>query len=180
VRTIPVFLTVLLLGGPALATGQSFELHGAAGAIVTDPGYNLTAGLGFSPTARLTFTFDFERTHLPMQYETYPEGVSAYTRGGTVSLGAAAMRISLFERGRVSPYGLVGLAAGRSRPNVNDVFPTVVEHDVVAPFFGGGVDIPLRPNLSLFADARLMLVAGTDSDELFALAPIRTGLAWRF
>jgi hypothetical protein len=49
---------------------------------------------------------------------------------------------------------------------------------VRAIFFGGGIHLPLRQQLSLFADARMMV--GAEAGELLAVAPLRAGLAWRF
>ena len=172
-------MTVLLLLSPAVASGQSFGLHGSAGPTMHDPGYSLAAGLGFSPTSRVTFVVDVERTHLSSRRTEYPHGF-AYFRGGTVTLAAPALRVSLLGRDRLGPYGLVGLAAGLSRPNVTDVFPDRVSTQVRAPFFGGGIQVPLRDQFTLFAEARMMLVMGKGADELFALAPFRAGLAWRF
>jgi hypothetical protein len=93
-------------------------------------------------------------------------------------LASAQLRIAPLGRDRVGPYGLVGFAAGVSRPNVNDAFPNPVTNDIRAVFFGGGVQVPLQTGLSLFADGRMML--GSEAGELLAVAPIRAGVAWRF
>jgi hypothetical protein len=179
VRIIPGVVTLLLLTFPAVSSGQTFALHGAAGPTMTDPGHSVAAGLEFSPTSHLTFLVDFERTHLPSRIQTYDRVTSAF-RGGTVTLVAPALRLSLLGNDRVGPYGLVGLAAGVSRPNVTDLFPDDVSHQVRAPFFGGGIQMPLKNHLAFFAEARMMLVVGKEADELFALAPFRAGVAWRF
>ena len=178
-RLIPAVVTALLIS-PAVARGQTFMLHGAAGPTVTDAGYSLAAGVGFSPTSRLTFVFGGERTHLPSELRTYPEGVTAAFRGGTLTLATGEMRFAILDRHRVGPYVLAGLAAGVSRPNVTPIFPTPVTHDVVASSFGGGMLFPFGDNLAVFADARMMLVVGTDSDEMIAILPIRGGIAWHF
>ena len=89
------------------------------------------------------------------------------------------MRFAPFGRGRVGPFALAGIAAGVSRPNVNDVFPDPVTNDVRAFFFGGGIDVPFGDRLSLFADARMTV--GTEGyDGIVAVAPLRAGVAWRF
>jgi hypothetical protein len=88
------------------------------------------------------------------------------------------MRFALLGRHRVGPYVLAGLAAGVSRPNVTPIFPTPVTNEVVASFFGGGMLFPLGDKVAVFADARMMLAAGTESDELIAVVPIRGGIAW--
>jgi hypothetical protein len=179
VRIIPGVVTLLLLAFPALSSAQSFALHGSAGPTMTDPGHSVAAGLEFSPTSHLTFLVDFERTHLPSRIQTYEHVTSAF-RGGTVTLVAPALRLSLLGNDRVGPYGLVGIAAGVSRPNVTDLFPDHVSHEVRAPFFGGGIQVPLKNHVAFFAEARMMLVVGKEADELFAVAPLRAGIAWRF
>ena len=179
-RIIPGVVTLLLLVSPAVSTAQTFALQGSAGPTMTDPGHSLAAGFAFSPTSHVTFLVDFERTHLPSRIETYEHGVTAAFRGGTVALVAPALRLSLLGTDRVGPYGLVGLAAGVSRPNVTALFPDQISHGVRAPFFGGGVQVPLENHVAFFAEARMMLVVGKEADELFAIAPFRAGVAWRF
>ena len=88
--------------------------------------------------------------------------------------------MTLLGRDRAGPYALAGMAAGVSRPNVNDLFPSRITTEVRGPFFGGGIQVPLRNRVTLFADVRMMLVIGKEADELFAVAPIRAGIAWRF
>lgn len=173
-------MAVLLLTVSATARAQTFDVHGSAGPTVTDAGYSVAAGVGFSPTSRLTFLVDVERTHLSTRVQADPRGSITTFRGGTVTLGAAALRVSLFGSDRSGPYALAGLAAGVSRPHVTPTFPSRITNDVRAPFFGGGFQVPLTDRLNLFADGRLMLVVGTEADELFAVAPVRAGLTWRF
>ena len=93
-------------------------------------------------------------------------------------MGTAELRVTLLGRNRITPYGLAGLGAGVSRPNVNEIFPEPRTNGVRAIFFGGGIHVPLRQQLSLFADARVMV--GAEAGELLAVAPLRAGLAWRF
>lgn len=165
--------------GPAVAHGQGISFQGAGGPTLGDRGYSLMAGVGFSPTSRITIGANVERSHLVSRRQESPDSVS-YFRGGTFTLASAELRVSLFERGRVSPYVLAGFAAGRSRPNVNDVFPTPVVTSVRVPFAGGGIDVPLGRRAAFFADVRLALIVGTESDDLYALVPARAGLSWRF
>lgn len=178
-RIIPGVITLLLLTFPAVSTAQTFALHGSAGPTMTDPGHSAAAGLEFSPTSHVTFLVDFERTHLPSRIQTYDRVTSAF-RGGTVTLVAPAVRLSLLGNDRVGPYGLVGIAAGMSRPNVTDLFPDQVSSEVRAPFLGGGIQVPLKQRVAFFAEARMMLVVGKEADDLFAIAPFRAGVAWRF
>ncbi|NOT25009.1 MAG: hypothetical protein HOP16_02800 [Acidobacteria bacterium] len=175
---MPGLLVFLLVGYPSAAHAQSFAVHASAGPTLIDSGYSLAAGVGFFPDSPLAILVGVERTHLST--ETSAEGRDSFStfRGGTLTLAAAELRVAPFGRDRVGPYGLVGFAAGRSRPNVNAQFPESVTNDVRAALFGGGLYVPLGARASLFADGRLMI--GSEGGELLAVAPIRIGLAWRF
>lgn len=173
-----VLLFLVLLLAPGIADAQSFGLYGSAGPTITDAGNSFGVGAGLSPTSRLSFVFGFERTHLSSRTTRDRDTVSNF-RGGTLSLGTAEVRFAPFGRGRVGPFALAGIAAGVSRPNVNDVFPDPVTNDVRAFFFGGGIDVPLGDRLSVFADARMTV--GTEGyDGIVAVAPLRAGVVWRF
>ena len=178
-RIVLSLLMLVVLLAPEEARAQQFLVHGAAGPIVNARGYSLAAGVGVTAGSRVTILGSFDRTHLPTTTTPLRNGV-AYTRGGTLTLGSAEAQFSLFERSRVSPYALVGFGAGVSRPNVNDIFPNRVTNTVVAPFAGGGVRIPLGEHVTLFGDIRWMLAAGTESDELTGVVPLRAGLAFTF
>jgi hypothetical protein len=172
------FVALLLLAVPCLARGQSFVLHGAAGPTLIDSGYSLAAGAGFSPTPHITVLVNVERTHLASGMRSdRPGSISAF-RGGTLTIGAAELRIAPLGRNRVGPYGLAGFALGQSRPNVNETFPNPVTNDARAVFFGGGIDVPVGARVSFVADGRLML--GDEAGELLAVLPIRAGLSWGF
>ena len=177
-RVIRSLAFVLSIPTPCIAGAQSFVLHGSAGPTLIDSGYSLSGGLGFSPTSRLSVLFDVERTHLSSRLSSDGRGGFAGFRGGTLTLGSAQLRVTPFGHDRVGPYGLVGFAAGKSRPNVNEAFPDPVTNDVRAMVFGGGIHVPLRERVSLFADGRMMI--GAEAGELLAVAPIRVGVAWRF
>jgi hypothetical protein len=163
---------------PSIAGAQSFVLQGSAGPTLIDSGYSLAGGFGYSPTRHLTVLFDVERTHLSSELRSDGRGGFAGFRGGTLTLGAAQLRVTPFGRDRVGPYGMVGFAAGVSRPNVNDTFPNPVTNDVRAMFFGGGIHVPLKERVSLFADGRMMI--GAEAGELLAVVPVRAGIAWHF
>lgn len=178
-RIIPAALAVIVFTAPTVARGQQVSLHAAGGPTLGDLGHSLVAGLGVSPTPRLTFMANVERSHLVSRRQQRADSTS-YFRGGTFTLASVELRVSLFGRDRISPYALAGFAAGRSRPNVNDTFPTPVVNGVRAPFAGGGIHVPFGQRVTFFADLRLALVVGTESDDLSALAPLRAGLSWRF
>jgi len=179
VRTIQVLMLGLLLTFcPPAARGQSLELHGSAGPTITDAGLSLAGGVGVSPTSRLTLFASIERTHILSQIRRETDSASHF-RGGTYLLGSAELRFAPRGRGRVGPFAVAGFAAGVSRPNVNDVFPTQVTNGARAFFGGGGLLVPLGQRLTAFADVR-MLIGAEGGEGIVAVAPGRAGVAWRF
>lgn len=176
-RLILGLAALLWLARPGIVNGQSFELHGSAGPTLVDRGYSLAAGAGFSPTSRLAVAVDVERTRLFSRERSDGSSTSRF-RGGTLTMAAVQLRVTPLGHGRVGPYGFAGFAAGVSRPTVSDAFPERVTNDARALFFGGGIQVPLRERLDLFADARMIL--GAEAGELLVMAPVRAGVAWRF
>jgi hypothetical protein len=179
VRTNLVLMLSLLLV-PASASAQSWVVQAAAGPTVTDAGHSLAAGIGFSPNSRLTIQFGVERSHLSSQFTTDSRGnlVSAF-RGGTITFAAAEVRASVFSADRATPFVLAGIGAGVSRPNVNETFPTAVTNHARVLFVGGGLQVPLGEQLSVFGDVRM--VFGAEGNEgIVAYAPLRAGVTWRF
>ena len=63
-RIILAVIAVLLLVSPNVASGQTVFLHGAGGPTMLDRGSSVAAGVGFSPTSRLTVMVDVERTNI--------------------------------------------------------------------------------------------------------------------
>jgi hypothetical protein len=178
VRILTCLTVLFFLTMPDVTHGQSFELHGSAGPTITDRGNSFALGAGFSPTSRLTVVVGVDRTHLSSR--TRREGdVTSTFRGGTLLLGTAEVRFAPFAGARVGPFALAGVAAGVSRPNVNETFPTRVRNDVRAVFVGGGVNVPLSDTLAFVADAR-MLLGAERIDGIVAVAPVRAGIVWRF
>jgi hypothetical protein len=173
-----VIPAVWLLVCPPTARGQSFELYGSAGPTITDTGYSLAAGVGVSPTARLTLLANIERTDLVSQIHREARSVS-YFRGGTYLLGTGELRFAPLGRDRVGPFAVAGFAAGVSRPHVNDVFPAPVTNRARAVFGGGGLLVPLGTRFAAVVDAR-MLIGAEGSEGIVAVAPLRAGVAWRF
>ena len=177
---IAVLIVSLVLALPTIASGQSFELYGAAGPTLTDPGSSVAVGGGFSPRPWLTVAFSVERTQLSTQTTFDEQGrILSSFRGGTMYLGTGEVRFTPFGPDRLGPYGLAGLAAGVSRPHVTARHPDRVTNDVRAVLAGGGLQVPLRGRLALFAEARMML--GAEGIEgIVAVAPLRAGVTWRF
>ena len=137
--------SVLVLSIPTLTRGQSLVVHGSAGPTLVDRGYNLAAGVGWAPWSRITLSGTLERTHLSSRVSSDFRGGSTAFRGGTLTLAAAELRVSLFARDRATPYVLAGYAAGVSQPTVNQTFTGRVTNDVRAVFGGAGIQVPLRP-----------------------------------
>jgi hypothetical protein len=177
-RVLPIVASFLILSGPTLAHGQSVVVHGSAGPTLVDPGYSLAGGAGWAPWSRVTVSLNLERTHLSSRVRSDGRDGTSTFRGGSLTVGAAELGLSLLPRHRVTPYVLAGYAAGVSRPHVNRAFPQRVTNDVRAVFGGAGIHVPLRPRLSLFADVRMLI--GEENHELLAVAPLRAGLSWRF
>ena len=175
-----VLIVSLVLVVPAIASGQSLELYGAAGPTLTDPGSSVAAGGGFSPRPWITVAFGVERTQLSTQTTFDEQGrILSSFRGGTMYLGTGEVRVTPLGPDRLGPYGLAGLAAGVSRPHVTARYPDRVTNQVRAVLAGGGLQVPVGGRLSLFAEARMML--GAEGIEgIVAVAPLRAGLAWRF
>ncbi|MGE3508437.1 MAG: outer membrane beta-barrel protein [Vicinamibacterales bacterium] len=186
-RLIPGLALSLLLMHPVSAPAQ-FLVQGSIGPTIVDSGHNLSygfdpglslaAGLGFSPTPRLTLAVEVERTIRADQLRTDARGDVFGFRGGTLTLATAELRASLFGPDRVGPYGLVGVSAGVSQLRVTDRFPERVTHGVRALTFGGGLQVPLGARTHVFVDGRMII--GTEASELLAVTPIRVGLGWRF
>jgi hypothetical protein len=168
----------LLACCPSAVRGQSFELYGSAGPTITDAGLSLAAGVGVSPTSRLTLSGNIERIHLSSRIRR-ETGSTSYFRGGTYLLGSAELRFAPRGRDRIGPFAVAGFAAGVSRPNVNEAFPTPVTNTARAVFGGGGLLVPLGERLAAFADVR-MFIGAEGNEGIVAVAPVRAGVTLRF
>ncbi len=188
IRSVTIVPLLLLFLSPQVVTGQTpdtaregfdrLSLQGGAGPLLNSGGHTLSAAFGFSPVSRVDLVVNVERDHLPFQRDTFSDGFSI-TRGGTLTSVSGEVRASVFPPHRVSPYGLAGIGAGVSRPTVNDAFPDPVENDLRVVYFGGGLRVPIRNGLSVFGDARAMLML-EGGDGILGVWPVRAGVAWRF
>jgi hypothetical protein len=194
-RSMFVAVSLLFLLVPNVVTGQTsiatsapsdsegrerLSLQAAAGAPTLIGGGNvLSAAFGYSPASRLELLLNVERTHLPFQLERFPDGGYSATRGGTMVFVSGELRLALLPADRVSPFAMVGVGGGVSRPNVNAEFPDRVRNDLRVLYLGGGVRVPLRRGFSLLGDVRVMIALEGDDGGL-GLWPVRAGLAWRF
>jgi len=169
---------LILLFSPALVTAQSLVVQGSAGPTVIDSGYSLAAGVGYSPNSHFTVLAQVDDNHLSSRITNNGRGAQSAFRGGRVTLVTGEAQLSLFGSDRFTPYALAGIGVGISRPNVNEFFPEHATNKATGVFVGGGLRVPLRDRLNLFADARV--IVGADAGETLGLAPIRVGVAWRF
>ena len=156
---------------------ERLSLLAAAGPTVTGRGSVWSAAVGYSPASRVELLLNVERLHQPFRLTRFPNGFSA-SRGGTATYVGGEVRLALRPPDRVSPFALVGVAGGSSRPTVNATFPDPVSNDLAVLYVGAGIRVPLRGGLSLVGDARAMLAfEGADGVMVW---PVRTGMAWRF
>ena len=176
--TCLTLLIVLVSRGDTNA--QSFGMHASAGPLLRESGYSVAAGVEFFPIPYLALVFNVERTHIASRV-TRDGDVTSRFRGATLTLGTAELWVRPFGHHRVGPYGLVGTGAGVARPNEDEQFPGEgTTGRVRSVFLGGGLHVPVRQRLSIFADFRMMLVGEVEGEGLLGAGPLRAGLAWRF
>jgi hypothetical protein len=158
------------------------SVHVAAGATLAHADESLgdlqTVSIGYSPTPKLTILVGGWRMHRPTNVQRYPDGVTAYTRGGTTQFVSSEVRFLFLAGERVAPYAFTGGGFGVSRSNVNDIFPYRVRNVAYVAFGGGGLSIPLGPHLSASGDFGIF--SHGEQDVMRLILPVRAGLAWRF
>lgn len=170
----------MLLASRGLAIAQPFGVHGSAGPTLRESGYSVAAGIDVSPLPYLACVLNVERTHIASRVSRDGDVISSF-RGATLTLGTAELRVRPFGHHRVGPYGLIGLGDGVARPNEDEQFPGEgTTGRVRAVFLGGGLHVPVRQRLSIFAEFRMMLVGEVEGEGLLGAGPLRAGLAWRF
>ncbi|MDQ2674863.1 MAG: hypothetical protein M3Y40_09435 [Chloroflexota bacterium] len=174
--TVACSVVALLLASPARA--QEVGVQGAAGVTLVDAGYSVAGAVNYSPTNRLSLVFGYDHTHVESRTRITSHSTSSF-RGGTLFLGSAELQVTPFGRHRWGPYGLGGLAAGWSRPNVNATFPDRLTNEVRALFLGGGLQVPVEDRVRIFFDWRLLLGA-EGRNGMVAVSPLRVGLNWTF
>jgi hypothetical protein len=161
---------------------QRFSLHVAAGGTLPhgdESGGNLqSVSMGYAPTPKLTVLVSGGRTHRPTRVQHFPDGGSGATRGGTVLFVGGEVRFALRPGERASPYVMTGAGVGRSRPNVNSIFPDRVTNAAYLFFSGGGFAVPLGPHLRLSGDVGFFLLG--ERDVIRLILPVRGGLALHF
>ena len=171
-------VSAMLLVTPAVAAGQgAISVQAAVGTHVSDRGNTRAIGIGFLPNERWEILISAERFHVPTKV-THREGVTTARRGGTTEFVSAEVRFVPVTFNRISPYAVVSVGRGTSRPNVNDTFPHPVTNPATLFFTGGGVRVALARRLSAFADLRIGFQG--ERDGIYGLMPVRGGVAWRF
>ena len=188
-RTMVVTASVLFGLVPTLAAGQTstaasapsdagregrerLTLQVAGGPTLSDGGKVLSAAFGYSPASRLELLLNIECSNRSLQSEPANRG---YSGGGGLMFASGELRLALRPADRVSPFAVAGVGGGVSRPDVD------VAHGSSNPlvvYFGGGARVPLRRGVSLFGDARIVIVE--DEDRVPRVWPVRVGVAWRF
>ena len=160
---------------PTAATRQEgrFSVYASAGPTLMDAGNTLSAGVGFTPTPRLTVAVSVQRDHLNHRRDQFFS-----FRGGTVTTVAGEARFNVTPGQRVSPYLLGGMGKGISRPNVAGPFDNRVTNSAGTLFAGAGLQIAIDDHFSVVADTRFMFVA--ERDSLGGMWPVRLGVAYRF
>ena len=156
---------------------RRFSVNFAAGTHLNEGGDLQAVSFGYSPVRAFTLLLNVERNHIPTQVRSYPDGFGA-TRGGTLTTVSGEGRLTLGPGTRVAPFVFAGGGAGRSQPNVNDMFPDRVTNSARVAYAGGGVLFSLRAGLAVTVDAKVAMMAERDSVGL--LVPLRAGVSWRF
>jgi hypothetical protein len=176
-------IAALQLARPAISaaqdTGVGVSVQGAIGSHLGDGGDTQSAGLGIWFGTRFGVVVNAERSHVPSDVTYYPDGYAA-TRGATTRFVSGEFRYVPVTYKRLSPYVLMGMGRGVSRPNVNEFFPIPVTHTVTLVFPGFGASVRLTDHLSAFADLRIMFQSRDGEPDAGMFGPIRGGLAWRF
>jgi hypothetical protein len=176
-------VALLMFGTTAAAAGQGagtgVSVEGAVGSQINEGGNSQSLSIGFWPGDHIGVLISAERIHLPTEVRRDEHGFAA-TRGGTTTFASGEVIFSPVTFGRVSPYVLGGAGFGRSRPNVNDLFPDNATSAAMLLVGGGGVRLPLTGHLSAFADLRFVLQLDRSEAGVFLFLPLRGGVAWRF
>jgi hypothetical protein len=178
-----VAIAVLSSFSPAVAAGQGsgvgVTVQGAVGSHIGDGGDSQSIGLGLWFGKRFGVVVNAERSHVPSDVTYFADGYAA-TRGATTRFVSGEFRYVPVTFKRISPYVLVVVGHGVSRPNVNEFFPDRVTHRVTLQGPGFGVRVDMTEHLSAFADVRFMFQSRRGEPDGGGFGPVRGGLAWRF
>jgi hypothetical protein len=162
---------------PVPAAGQTsgvrVTVQAAAGTHLNAGGDTQSLAVGLSPSQRVDLLVSVERSHLPTERSAF-----GATRGGTATIVSGEIRYFPVTFGRTSPYALVSVGRGKSRPTVNDLFPDPVTNDAWGVLFGAGARVAFNRRLSAFADVRIGVQG--ELDVVGLRVPIRAGLAFGF
>jgi hypothetical protein len=174
-------MTLLPFPAPAFAAGQEANdrvtVQGAVGGLMLDWGTSQSIAVGFIPNERWELLIGAERLHVPTEVSHFSSGFSV-SRGGTTEFVSGEVRFVPATFNRISPYVLLSVGRGISRPNVNEYFSDPVKNDAVLWFGGGGARVAVASHLSVFADVRFGFQ--TEREGFYPFLPVRGGVAWRF
>jgi hypothetical protein len=176
-------IAVLSFVWPAVAAGQEtgigVSVQAAIGSHLGDGGDTQSVSLGVSFGQRFGVVVNAERSHVPTDVTFFADGYAA-TRGATTRFISGEFRYVPVTYKRISPYVLVVVGHGVSRPNVNEFFPDRVTHRVMLQGPGFGVRVHVTEHLSAFADIRFLFQSRRGEPDAGGFGPVRGGLAWRF
>ncbi len=139
-----------------------------------------SVSIGYSPTPKLTILMGGWRIHRPTRVRRYPDGVTAFTRGGHHAVrelrGAlhARFRTSASFRMRSPAEAL----ASRARTSTTS-FPIATTNAAYVAFGGGGLSVPLSSRPARVGRPR-HLQCSASSDFMRLILPVRAGLELRF
>lgn len=148
------------------------------------PGINLTGGVGFNVDRMFSLIGRLEVHAFPLDI---PDEAQDFTEGGTLSAvlfgGEAALRLAPPD-GSIAFYGMFGM--GIAAVTVNDVKLfgyTILEGEEEAkPYFSftGGMEFELSPELAIFAQGRLVVIAFDEESKIshdpITIIPFTMGL----
>jgi hypothetical protein len=160
---------------PSPERPRRFSVSFGVGTHLNEGGNLQAASFGYSPARAFMLLVNVERNHIPTEVSS--DGLGA-TRGGTLTTVSGEVRWTPGHGTRIAAFMSAGGGAGRSQPNVNDLFPDRVTNTATVVYAGGGVLFPFRAGLAATVDAKVAMVAERDSVAL--LVPFRAGVSWRF
>ena len=116
---------VMLIWEPAHAQdarmSRRFSVDLGLGSHFKDGGDVESISVGFAVSRIVALAATVERSHIPTNLRTSPDGHSV-TRNGTLTSISGELRLSIPAGDRWTPYGIVGTGVGESVLNVNESF----------------------------------------------------------
>jgi hypothetical protein len=142
----------------------------AAGSQITAGGGLVSASVGFRLLPRFSVLAGVERVYLP-DYGGQP--------AETATFGTVEGRLDFRGPNDVSPYVLAMYGRGASQGDRIVLSPEYATKERFFLLLGGGLRVPVRRRLEVFADVRVGPKIGP-YDIVLPHLPVRAGVAWRF